>query len=121
MNPGKGLLAEVVLHLTCVRRRVLRRDAQKREQLREGPVAVIDPAGNLHAAVIESDQAVRRHGDIAVFPQFFHGNADAGLGVAQFVDNVNGTHGTTPVPQDQYGFQIVLRGLMDGHRRSLLS
>ena len=112
---SEGLVAQVMLDLAGVLRGHFGRDPQQREQPGETFVTVVDPAGNGHAAFIERDQSFGIHGDIAVFPQLLHGDADAGLGVSQLVDDVNGPHLPPPLLQNQDGLQIVLCGLVDYH------
>ena len=117
---SEGLVAQVMLDLAGVLRGHFGRDPQQREQPGETFVTVVDPAGNGHAAFIERDQSFGIHGDIAVFPQLLHGDADAGLGVAQLVDDINGAHMPAPLLQNQNGLQIVLSGFVDDHGRNLL-
>ena len=72
----------MVLHLAGVLGGDLVRYAQQAEETGDHGVAVIDLPGNGETAVRQGEGAVTGHEDMAAFPEFFHGDADAGLGVA---------------------------------------
>ena len=66
-----GLVAQIVFYLAGILRGGGLGDAQKHKKLGNGLMAVINAAGNGHAAFVECNTAVRVHGDIAIFPQLF--------------------------------------------------
>lgn len=111
----KGLLAQVVFHLTGVNSGLLRGNTEVLEQPGNGLVPPVYAACDLHAAVVQGDGPVGRHGDISALPQLLHGNTDTGLGVSQLVHDVNGTDRPALLLQDQDGFQVVLSGFMEHH------
>ena len=78
-------------------------------------MAAVNAFRDLTARIQQGQVALAVHRDIAIFPQFFHGNADAGFGIAQLIDHVNGAHPAHPLGQHQDSFKVIFRGLVDLH------
>ena len=112
---GQGGLAEDVLGLAGVLGGGLFVHPQLHEEVGQQTVAAVDPLGNLLARGQKRQIALAVHRNVAVFPQLFHGDADAGLGVAQLIDNVDGAHLALALGEHQDGFQIIFCGLVDDH------
>jgi hypothetical protein len=75
-------------------------------------VTVVNTAGDFHTALSQGDVPVSGHGDIAAFPQLFHGNTDAGLGEPQFVHHVDGPDLAGLFLNNQDGLQVILCGFV---------
>ena len=88
----KGFIAQIMFYLAGVRRRRLRGNAQLNKNLCQQLMPLIDMLGNFLTGRQKRDIPIIVHLNIAVLPQVPHCYADAGLGKAQFMDNINGTH-----------------------------
>ena len=83
-------------------------------------VAAVDALCDLAARLKKGQVALAIHRDITVLPQLLHGNADAGLGIAQLVDHVDGAHTAHPLGQHKDSLEIIFCGLVDLHVIGLL-
>ena len=115
LDAGKGLGAQVMLHLAGVDLGHILRHAQADEEIRQQPVALIDAPGDLLPLGQEGDVAVVGHGDVAVFPQLFHSDADAGLGHPQVSRDVDGADDAVLLPEHEDGLEIILGGFINVH------
>ena len=104
---SKALFADNMLDPAGILGGNLRIDAQRHQQIGNQGVALIDFVGNCLTGRQQGDGALGADGDISVFPEVFHGNADTGLGESQLIGNVDGTNRALLVVKDQDGFQIV--------------
>ena len=79
--------------------------------------AVVHAGRDFHTLVGQRDCAVAGHEDVAVLPQFLHGDTDTRLREPQTIHDVNGMHLTVSEVffQREDGFQIIFRGLMNDH------
>ena len=89
--------------------------AQLHKEVGQQTVTAIDTLCDLAARCQQGQVALAVHRDIAVLAQLFHGNADACLGKAQLIDNVNGTHTAHPLGEHKDRFEIICCGLVDLH------
>ena len=89
--------------------------AQLHEEVGQQPVAAVNALGDLAARFQQGQVALTVHRNVAVLPQLFHRDADAGFGVAQFVDHVDGTDAAHPLIQHQDRFKVIFCGLVDLH------
>lgn len=111
----KSFLAENVFYLAGIGSSCFRRNTQLGKKPGQKFVTLINLVGNSLAGRQQDNMTIGIHGNITVFPQFFHGNADAGLADAQIVDHVDGSDRTEFFLQRQNGLQIILCGLVDLH------
>lgn len=115
------MAAKLSALITCsMRQGVLRGDRridpEAGQPLRQQAVALVNALGNLLSGRKQRDKAARVHGDIAVFAQVAHGDADARLGELQLICNVDGTHKALTLLEHQNGLQIILGGFLNLHR-----
>ena len=85
------------------------------KELCQGEVAVIGAAGNGITLIRQGNQAALLHGDVAVFPQLFHGDADGRLGHAKGLGNISGTGIALFFQQNQNLLQIILSRFVNIH------
>ena len=85
---------------------------QAAEKVREDRVALVDLFGYLAPDGGEGDVAAVVYVDILPGLQQANGAADAGLGVAHIVHDVDGTDGLPLADQDQDALQIHLAGFL---------
>ena len=114
------LLAEDVLCLAGILGGSLFVHAQLHEEVGEQTMAAVDAFCDLTARLQQGQVALTVHRNVAVLPQLFHRDADAGFGVAQFVDHVDGTDAAHPLIQHQDRFKVIFCGLVDLHVIGLL-
>ena len=89
--------------------------AQSHQQIAQNTVALIDTSGNFQAFRCQGEQPVGVCFHVAVFPQLFHGDGNAGFGKVQHIGHVNGTDMTVLFLQHQYGFQIIFCRFVNMH------
>ena len=94
--------------------------AQLHKEMGQQAVAAVDALCDLAARLKKGQVALAIHRDIAVLPQLLHGNADAGLGIAQLVDHIDGAHTAHPLGQHKDSLEIIFCGLVDLHVIGLL-
>ena len=97
LNPARVLQGNVL------------RYAELDEEPGEDLVPVINPAGNRVAFIGQGDAVILPHGDVAVFPELFHGNADGGLGHIQPRGDIHRTGMALLFQQHQNLLEIILR------------
>ena len=79
LDGGKALCADHMLDAAGVLRGDRRIDPEAGQPLRQQAVALVNALGDLLPGRKQRDKAARVHGDIAVFAQVAHGDADARL------------------------------------------
>ena len=109
------LLAEDMLCLAGVLGGGLLVHAQLHKEVGQQLVAAVNALSDLLPGLQQGQVAFAVHRDIAVLPQLFHGDAHAGFGKAQLIDNVNGAHFAHTLAQHQDRFKIIFCGLVDLH------
>lgn len=111
----EGLLADVVLDFAGIGLGGLRVHTQMDQKPGQGLVPVQHAGGDGHPRLRQGDEPLLVHGDVPAFPQALGGVADAGLGHAQILRNVNGANVAMLLLHHQHGFQVILRGSQDLH------
>ena len=104
-----------MLHLAGICGGSFLRNAQLDKKVGQQLMTFVDLVGNGLAGRQQGDVTVAVHGNIAVFPQLFHGNADAGLADTQIIDHVDGSDRTEFLFQRQNRLQIILGRFVDLH------
>ena len=67
-------------------------NAEEGQKFCEKCVPLVDGFRNFSPRFLQRDIAFPVHGNVAVFPKILHGDADAWLGIAQFIGDVDGTN-----------------------------
>lgn len=88
----KALGADYMLHAAGVRYGYIRGYTQADQPGGDKLVPFIDTVRYFAARFCQCNVAFRGYLDVPAFPQFFHGNADAGLFEIQFRCNIYGTY-----------------------------
>ena len=114
----EGLVGQVVLDLAGILTGYFLRNAQPLEHLGQDGVAQIYAVGDGFSRRGQGQQVVVIHQNVAVFPQFFHGDADGGLGDPQRGGHVDGAGIPFFFLQHQDHFQIILTGFVNLHGRA---
>ena len=104
---GKAFRADDVFDLAGIFSGHVFIHAQVDEQRAEDAVALINTFGDLAAAFRQMDVIFTVHGDVSVFTQLFHGNADAGLGKVHGSGNIDGMDTLSFEGENEDGLQIV--------------
>ena len=73
-------------------------------------MAVVGAAGDGQPLLRERDVPVRIHVDQALLAELFHGDTDAGLGIAELVHDIDRAHFPKLFLQHQNGFKVVFGG-----------
>lgn len=108
----EGSVTDDVLHAAGVLGSAGLVHTQAAEKVREDRVALVDLFGYLAPGGGEGDVAAVVYVDILPGLQQANGAADAGLGVAHIVHDVDGTDGLPLTNQDQDALQIHLAGFL---------
>ena len=109
----EGLLAEVMLDLAGIAGCGLGIHPQGDEHGGQHLMALKNTLGDFGALGGQRNITVCIGGNIAVFPQFFHSHADAGLFIVQFIDDINGSDHAETLLQNQDDFQVVFGRLVN--------
>ena len=108
----EGSVTDDVLHAAGVLGSAGLVHTQATEKVREDRVALVDLFGYFAPGGGEGDVAAVVYVDILPGLQQAYGAADAGLGVAHIVHDVDGTDGLPLADQDQDALQIHLAGFL---------
>ena len=115
------LIADVMLNTAGILSRDLLADSQQNQRTGQNTVALKDLLRNLAAAFGQGQDAVRIHVQIPAAAQNADCTADARLGIAQMLTDIDGTHPSLLCAQNQNGLQIHLARFQQLHGNQLLS
>ena len=107
-----------MFYFAGIRGSVLRGYAKLYQKLGQKLVPGVDTGGDFLPRRKQGNRAVRIHLNIPVFPQALHRHADAGLGKAQLMGDVNRIDNALFLPDHQDTLQVVLSGFVNIHKKS---
>ena len=116
----EGFLAQHMLDAARIFSGGLSVHAESGEERGEHGVALVNAGGDLHAGFGQSQQTVLVDGNVTVIAQQANGTADARLGKAGVVRNVDRAHLSIFLRQNQDGFQVVFRAFLNFQCTDLL-
>lgn len=107
---GEAFGADVVFHFAGVAGGGFGGDAEGDQPVGDQGMAFVDGFGAGAAGFGQGDVAGVGDFDEAVLAKVFHGYADAGFGIAEFVYDIDGTDIWQFFAQHQDGFEIIFDG-----------
>ena len=115
-NGRKTFGAQHMFDSACVRKGCFPVNPKLHQPIGKNRVAFVNLLRDFPSGFGQSNMPVFINLNVPGSSQIFHGYADAWLGKAHFIGNINGAHIGMSLTQHQNGFQVIFSSLLYFHK-----